>query len=143
MTTQEKQHLHGEIDLRFPDNTTGDITPSDVRDFLHGFVDAASTSLLRTGSELHFDRAGLYAPIATGCFTVSLTDLQPGAVVRVVLEPAATLPTTTASVSAPAVLDPAVFHTTSPAPAVGRTLEFLFLVGYDGAHIEYLVTQLD
>lgn len=41
MTTADQTQLHAEIEQRFPDNTTEEITPAVVRDFLHELVDAS------------------------------------------------------------------------------------------------------
>ncbi len=41
MAQQTRPDLHAAVELRFPDNTTGEITPADVRDFLHALLDSA------------------------------------------------------------------------------------------------------
>ena len=42
MAQQTRSDLHAQIEQDFPDNTTEEITPADVRDFLHKLVDSAT-----------------------------------------------------------------------------------------------------
>lgn len=54
MAQQTRPDLHAEIELRFPDNTTEDITPLVVREFLHELVDSAQ---LPASDKLAFGQA--------------------------------------------------------------------------------------
>ncbi|MGI4872073.1 MAG: hypothetical protein ACRYFX_12950 [Janthinobacterium lividum] len=110
-------------------------------------VSSASSVVLDPGTVLHFDNIlTLHGEVATGSFTVDTSAMMAGAEESIVLGSGATLPTTadttTGGVTTPATLDPAIFHTTSAAPTAGKKWEYIFRVGYDGQHVEYLVTDI-
>ncbi|MGI4869719.1 MAG: hypothetical protein ACRYFX_00925 [Janthinobacterium lividum] len=118
-------------------------------DVAAGTYAAAATggATLDPGTVLHFNQPlTLHPTISTGSFSVDTSAMIPGSEESIVLGPGATLPTTAdttvGGVTTPAALDPTIFHTTSPAPQAGRVLEYLFRVGYDGQHVEYLVTDI-
>lgn len=89
---------------------------------------------IRTGTVVSLDHPfALYPAVLSGTFTVDTTSLRAGCTARVVLGPSAGTP----------VLDPGVFKSgDSLAPTRSGNVEYLFLVDYAGATVQYIITTI-
>ncbi|MDB5270234.1 MAG: hypothetical protein JWP58_3274 [Hymenobacter sp.] len=137
-TAQEIDALYLLIAQVIADNTTGDITPADMRQVLGAlvaelaYVDAriAAVPPIGTGTAVTFDAARRWPLRTTGTYTVSAA----GAAVDVCLQ-------LILGVGASEITVPGTgFVKLSGNWAAGKTNYYSFLVGVDGL-IQYYITQ--